>query len=216
MSLQQPPLPLRWPHGDRAVQASYGGAQPSFLLPFRMRAQSQAGHPAWWDMCQKCTSLGPEGRAHEVTEREVAPEDSAGLIVCKVPLSSLPVSCFQKGALPFFLPSLKKAHVCLLWVTGIGRGGVAGGLSCPPFGLCPAGGHTLSGQGGRGWVTAAHLVSEAGVDYGEASERGPGTRARLLSAGGAGRRLSPGTWVLLSDPVPYEPLPVFTGKIPHG
>lgn len=149
-----------------------------------MRTWSQAGHPAWWDMCQKCTSSGPEGRAREVTECKVAPEDSAGLIVCKVPVSSLPVSRFRKGALLFFLPSLKKAHVCLLWVTGLGRGGVAGGLSCPPFGLCPAGGCTLSGQGGRGWVTAAHLVSEAGLDYGEASERGPGTRARPSSAVG--------------------------------
>lgn len=45
MSLQQLPLPLRGPHGDRAVWAPYGGAPPSLLLPFRMRAWSQRGWP---------------------------------------------------------------------------------------------------------------------------------------------------------------------------
>lgn len=193
MSLQQPPLPLRWPHGDRAVQASHGGAPPSFLLPFHMCAQSQRGWPPRVvGSVSEMHLLGPRGEGPGGHRVRSGPEDSAGLIVCKVPLSSLPVCRFQKGALLFFLPSLKKAHVCLLWVTGIRRGGVAGGLSCLPFGLCPVGRHTLRGQGGCGWVTAAHPVSETGLDYGEASERGLGTRARLLSAGGAGGSLSPG------------------------
>lgn len=64
------------------------------------------------------------------------PEDSAGLIVCKVPLSSLPVSCFQKGALLFFLPSLKMP-MCVCY--GSPGSGVEVWLGdCPAFLLASA------------------------------------------------------------------------------
>lgn len=45
-----------------------GPRPPSFSPSTCAPSLREAGHPAWWEVCQKCTSLGPEGRAREVTE----------------------------------------------------------------------------------------------------------------------------------------------------
>lgn len=148
MSLQSPPCLCSGPTccATAAPSPLQNGpsvilvATPSFLLPSGTPAGSQRGWPfpghprlpRGGTCIRNAHPQAPSGRAWEVTEGEVATEDSAGLTFWEVPLSSPPPFFLGKGTLLVFLPSLQKTHMCLLQVTRVRHRGVAKGLSSAP------------------------------------------------------------------------------------
>lgn len=148
----EPPLPLQWPHmpcqGSPQPRTEWplGHSRGHSLLPSplpntcRTPAGSQRGWPfpghprlpRGGTCIRNAHPQAPSGRAWEVTEGEVAAEDSAGLTFWEVPLSSPPPFFLGKGTLLVFLPSLQKTHMCLLQVTRVRHRGVAKGLSSAP------------------------------------------------------------------------------------